>query len=70
MLTGRQAWEELGSPLQVIYAVGVERRRLPIPPGCPPTLAKLMKECWRHNAPLRPSAGELLQRLRQMQSQD
>lgn len=70
MLTGRQAWEELESPLQVMYAVGVERRRLPIPPGCPPALAKLLKECWRHNAPLRPSFGEIVQRLRQLQSQD
>ncbi|PRW18330.1 serine threonine- kinase EDR1 [Chlorella sorokiniana] len=70
LLTGRQAWEEYDSPLQVIFAVGVERRRLPIPPGCPPALAKLLKECWRHNAPLRPSFTEVLQRLRQMQRAD
>lgn len=46
LLTGRQAWEELDSPLQVIFAVGVQRRRLPIPPGCPPPLAKLLKVGW------------------------
>lgn len=69
MLTGRVAWEGL-EPLQIMFAVGVERRRLPIPPGCPPALAKLLKECWRHNAPLRPSFREIVQRLRQLQSQD
>ena len=40
-------------------AVGVERRRLPIPADCPPPLAKLLKECWRHNAPLRPTFRHL-----------
>ena len=70
MLTGREAWEECGSPMQIIYAVGVERRRLPIPPGCPSAVAKLLKECWRHNAPLRPTFSEVLQRLRQMRAQD
>ena len=70
MLTGREAWEECGSPLQVIYAVGVERRRLPIPPGSPSAIAKLLQECWRHNAPLRPTFNEVLQRLRQMRAQD
>lgn len=70
MLTGRQAWEECDSPLQVIYAVGVERRRLPIPAGCPPALGSLLKECWRHNAGLRPSFTEVLVRLRALRSQD
>ena len=70
MLTGREAWEECASPMQIIYAVGVERRRLPIPPGCPSAIAKLLKECWRHNAPLRPTFAEVLQRLRQMRAQD
>ena len=70
MLTGREAWEECGSPMQIIYAVGVERRRLPIPLGCPSAIAKLLKECWRHNAPLRPTFSEVLQRLRQMRAQD
>lgn len=70
MLTGREAWEECGSPMQIMYSVGVERRRLPIPPGCPSGLAKLLKECWRHNAPLRPTFSEALQRLRQMRAQD
>ncbi|PSC72746.1 serine threonine-kinase EDR1 isoform X1 isoform A [Micractinium conductrix] len=70
MLTGHEAWAELASPYAIIYAVGVERRRLPIPPGCPPALANLLKECWRHNGPLRPSFQEVLARLRTIRSQD
>lgn len=51
-------------------AVGVERRRLPIPADCPPALRKLIKECWRQSAPLRPSFPELLQRLQEMRAQE
>lgn len=70
MLTGLPAWQELVSPLQVMFAVGVERQRLPIPAGCPPALARLLKECWRHNPPLRPSFPEVLARLRKIRAQD
>jgi hypothetical protein len=52
--------------LQIIMAVGVEQRRLPIPADCPPELRKLIKECWRHHANLRPSFAEVLQRLREI----
>lgn len=44
MLTGQQAWADLESPLQVLFAIGVQRKRLPIPPGCPPPIARLLKE--------------------------
>lgn len=49
-------------------AVGVERRRLPVPADCPPPLRKLIKECWRHHAALRPSFAVVLQRLREMRA--
>lgn len=68
MLTGRQPWAELASPLQVLFVVGVERRRLPIPPGTPPPLARLLREAWRHSAALRPSSASLLRRVRQLRS--
>ena len=68
LLTGREAWEGCSNPVQIIYAVGVERRRLSIPAACPPPLAHLLKECWRHNAPLRPSFPEVVQRLRALRS--
>ncbi len=42
-------------------AVGVERRRLPIPADCPPQLSKLIKECWRQAPALRPSFDEIVQ---------
>lgn len=68
MLTGRQPWAELASPLQVLFVVGVERRRLPIPPGTPPPLARLLREAWRHSAALRPTSASLLRRVRQLRS--
>ncbi|KAI3435572.1 hypothetical protein D9Q98_001637 [Chlorella vulgaris] len=69
LLTGREAWEECVSPMQIIFAVAVERRRPAIPSGCPPAIARLLKECWRHNAPLRPSFAEIVSRLSKMRSQ-
>lgn len=47
-------------------AVGVERRRLPLPADCPAALRKLIKECWRHSPALRPPFAEVRQRLREM----
>jgi hypothetical protein len=70
LLAGRPAWEEYETPMQIIFAVAVERRRLPIPTGCPAPIARLLKECWRHNAPLRPSFAEIRSRLRKIKAQD
>jgi hypothetical protein len=54
--------------MQIIMNVGVERKRPPIPPECPPPLARLIRECWRHNAALRPGFGDIARRLRAMRS--
>jgi hypothetical protein len=52
--------------MQIVMAVGVEKRRLPLPPDCPPALARLLRECWRHSAALRPGFPEILERVRKM----
>jgi len=69
-VTGRQPWEECTNIMQVVMAVGCERRRPPIPSACPPALAKLIRECWRHNAALRPGFDEILDRVRQIRREE
>ncbi|KAL6779117.1 hypothetical protein ACKKBF_B18690 [Auxenochlorella protothecoides x Auxenochlorella symbiontica] len=63
MLGGRQPWAELGHVMQVVVAVGVERRRPAMPLGTPPALAKLLRECWRHEPALRPTSTQVLERV-------
>ncbi|KAK2079408.1 hypothetical protein QBZ16_003099 [Prototheca wickerhamii] len=63
MLAGRAPWTELDNPMQIVMAVGVNRRRPPIPLGTPPALAKLLRECWRQDPELRPSAADLARRI-------
>ena len=53
-----------------MYLVAVERRRLPLPAGCPKPMQRLLHECWRHNAHLRPCFPEVLTRLRKLRQQD
>lgn len=70
LITGRQPWEECTNIMQIVMAVGCERRRPPMPPGCPPPLARLIRECWRHNPALRPGFAEIIDRIRQMKRED
>lgn len=70
MLTGKAPWAELSNIMQIVMAVGCERRRPVLPLGCPPALARLIRECWRHNAALRPGFSEILERLRRMRRDD
>jgi len=70
LITGRQPWEECTNIMQIVMAVGCERRRPPIPPGCPPPLARLIRECWRHNPALRPGFIEIIDRIRQMKREN
>lgn len=58
--TGCVPWDELTTPMQVIFAVGVQKQRLPIPPHCPTFLAKLMADCWRDDPGDRPSFSIIL----------
>jgi serine/threonine protein kinase len=68
-LTGRQPWESLTNPMQILYKVGVQGARLPLPDGCPPALAALVRECWDEAPAARPAFRELLARLRALQQE-
>ena len=51
-------------PFQVVFAVGTQGARPPIPehPGFPNAVIELIRDCW-HEEPLsRPSFGEIVQR--------
>jgi serine/threonine protein kinase len=68
-VTGRQPWEQL-NPMQIMYAVGVQGSRLPLPDteaGCPPELAVLVGQCWDESPAARPAFREVLARLQAMQ---
>lgn len=39
-----------------------------IPPDCPVAFAQLIRDCWQAEPQLRPSFGDIIQRLRQMES--
>lgn len=58
--TGCVPWGELSTPMQVIFAVGVQKQRLPIPPHCPTFLSNLMQDCWKQEAEERPSFSQIL----------
>ncbi|GAM19520.1 hypothetical protein SAMD00019534_026950 [Acytostelium subglobosum LB1] len=53
-------------PFQVIFAVGREGLRPPLPKQCPPEFVKLITECWEENPLMRPSMENIMQRLEMM----
>ncbi|BDA41980.1 probable mitogen-activated protein kinase kinase kinase 20 [Coccomyxa sp. Obi] len=63
MLTGELPWGHLSTPMQVIYVVGVLKKRLRIPDGCPEALRQLICECWQDDADLRPPFSDIVPRL-------
>jgi hypothetical protein len=64
MLTGSVPWADVGSPMQIIYLVGVLGQRPPLPRGAPPALAALIGACWAESPAARPAFPEVLRRLR------
>lgn len=69
-ITGRQPWEECNNLMQIVMAVGVERRRPPLPRGIPAPLASIIRECWRHNPSLRPGMKEIAERLHTLRREE
>lgn len=65
MLTGQQPWAELEHPMQIVFVVGVQGQRLPLPEDCPPALAALIPRCWHEEPAERPSFRELQHVLQQ-----
>ena len=47
-------------PEQVIYEVGVQKQRPPIPSSCPADLASLIKTCWDQDPAMRPAFSTIL----------
>ncbi len=45
---------------QVIFVVGVQCQRPPLPPGCPPALAGLVARCWAEDPAARPPFPEIV----------
>ena len=46
--------------VQIIYMVGVLKRRLPIPRQVPRIMRKLIETCWHQEAAMRPSFEDIL----------
>ncbi|PAA70222.1 hypothetical protein BOX15_Mlig034048g1, partial [Macrostomum lignano] len=51
-------------PMQIMYVVVQDGKRLPIPASCPTELASLMSSCWAAEPFDRPTCGEILKQLR------
>lgn len=62
MITGEVPWDG-ATPMQVIFAVGVQRQRLPLPPSCPEAMQGLVERCWAADPGVRPGFPEILQSL-------
>lgn len=66
MVSGGVPWGELDHPMQIIFAVGVQGARLPLPPRTPTALAELVGSCWAEDPAARPPFAVIAQRLREM----
>ena len=60
MATAQVPWEG-ATPMQVIFAVGVQKQRLPFPLNCPAALQRLVERCWAADPCARPGFPEILQ---------
>ena len=61
--TGKIPWSEKQIPVQIVMAVGIEKKRLPVPTSMPRGMKVMLRDCWRHDPRLRPSFKELLSKL-------
>lgn len=68
MLSGHKPWAAAPTHLAVVLSVYQHGLRPPMPPEgrCPGPLAQLIHQCWAQDPKARPSAKEVLVRLRSM----
>ncbi|GMH45368.1 hypothetical protein BSKO_13325 [Bryopsis sp. KO-2023] len=64
-ITGLAPWAEYDNPMQIIYAVGVQGKRLPIPDDCPHFLRDLIQRSWDREPATRPTFKEILASLKE-----
>ncbi|GAB0495206.1 hypothetical protein MMPV_006504 [Pyropia vietnamensis] len=67
LYTRREPWKGL-RPVQILFKVGVEGARLPIPADLPPPIAALLRECWADDPAERPDMSHILRTLDGMDS--
>lgn len=61
LLTGEQPWSDLDHPMQIIFAVGVQCQRLPIPEGLPSAMCELLNACFDDRPECRPPFSALVE---------
>ncbi|XP_041019778.1 serine/threonine-protein kinase EDR1-like isoform X2 [Juglans microcarpa x Juglans regia] len=66
LATLRLPWSGM-NPMQVVGAVGFQKRRLDIPKEMDPVVAKIIWECWQTEPNLRPSFAQLTVALKSLQ---
>ncbi|XP_010498195.1 PREDICTED: serine/threonine-protein kinase EDR1-like [Camelina sativa] len=66
LFTLQQPWGKM-NPMQVVGAVGFQHRRLEIPEFVDPGIADIIRKCWQTDPRLRPSFGEIMASLKQLQ---
>jgi len=66
LFTLQQPWGKM-NPMQVVGAVGFQHRRLDIPEFVDPGIADIIRKCWQTDPRLRPSFGEIMDSLKQLQ---
>ncbi|WIA28812.1 hypothetical protein OEZ86_011341 [Tetradesmus obliquus] len=64
----QQPWRDL-SPMQIIYAVGLQKERLKRPARCPDGLWRLIEACWQQQPEARPSFASILATLQQLEAE-
>ncbi|KAF6260961.1 kinase-like domain-containing protein [Scenedesmus sp. NREL 46B-D3] len=64
----QQPWRDL-SPMQIIYAVGLQEERLKRPGRCSEGLWELIEACWQQQPELRPGFQAILCTLKQLEAQ-
>lgn len=62
LATNEIPWDEINA-VQVISKVAYEHKHLQIPPSCPPSISKMITQCFHEKPAERPSFKELLHQI-------
>jgi serine/threonine protein kinase len=67
LFAGKKPYTEYES-VELPYRVGKKGLRPPLLRHCPPSVNRLMKDCWQENCALRPTFAEIQRRLLEVES--